>query len=85
MQSGSLVISPLFTVLTATGVFVNKFSSLYSITSGIDNVELAINTRMLDLTYDLVIPNENMDDYVKVVVKFMQKDEIKKLLERENE
>ena len=40
---------------------------------------------MLDLTYDLVIPNENMDDYVKVVVKFMQKDEIKKLLERENE
>ena len=40
---------------------------------------------MLDLTYDLLIPNENMDDYVKVVVKFMQKDEIKKLLERENE
>ena len=66
-------------------LFVNKFSPLYSITSGIDNVELAINTRMLDLTYDLVIPNENMDDYVKVVVKFMQKDEIKKLLERENE
>ena len=65
--------------------FVNKFSPLYSITSGIDNVELAINTRMLDLTYDLLIPNENMNDYVKVVVKFMQQDEIKKLLERENE
>ena len=61
---------------------VNQFMPLFSITSGIKNVELSINTRVLELRYDFLIPNENLDDYVKVVVKFMQRDEIEKLLER---
>ena len=61
---------------------VNKFMPLFSITSGVGNVELSINTRVLDLRYDFLIPNENMDDYVKVVVKFIQRDEIEKLSEK---
>ena len=41
-----------------------------------------VTIHVLDLRYDFLIPNENLDDYVKVVVKFMQRDEIEKILER---
>ena len=62
--------------------FINKFRPLFSITSGFENIELAINTKTLDLEYDFIIPNETLEDYVKVVVKFMQRDEIEKLSEK---
>ena len=63
----------------------NQFNPLFSLTEGIDNVELAIKTGTLDVAYRFSLPYENMDDYVKVIVKFMQRDEIEMLLEKTNE
>ena len=60
----------------------NQFNPLFSLTEGIDNVELAIKTGTLDVTYRFSLPYEYMDDYVKVIVKFMQRNEIEMLLEK---
>ena len=62
-------------------VLENQFKPLFSLTSGINKIQLTLNNGTLEAIYRFTIPLVTMGDYTKVTVKFMQESELEKLLE----
>ena len=62
-------------------LFEKQFKPLFSLTQGIDIVQLTISPGTLNVVYRFSIPYEKLGDYTKVTVKFMQENELEKLLD----
>jgi len=74
------------TAINNLSVFVeNQFTPLFSLTPGIDKVQLTINTGTLHRLYRFSIPYEKIGDYTKVTVKFMHENELEKILDNIHE
>ncbi len=58
----------------------NKFSPLFAITPGSDNILINMDISSFGVNYNFSIPYDLLDDYTKVTVKFMHESELDKLL-----
>ena len=59
----------------------NQFTPLFALTPGFDKIQLTMSTRKLETMYRFSIPYAKLGDYTKVIVKFMQENELEDLLE----
>ena len=58
----------------------NQFKPLFAVTPGSDKIQLTLNTGALETVYRFSIPYDNLKDYTKVTVKFMQESKLEELL-----
>ena len=65
---------------TFTMLWKNQFRPLFAVTPGLDNIQLNLDVSSHEVIYHFSIPQEQIEDYTKVTVKFMQEVELDELL-----
>lgn len=57
-----------------------QFTPLYALTPSPNQMQMSLDTRMIDANYSFTIPYEKIGDYTKVTVKFMKESELRDLI-----
>jgi len=60
----------------------NEFFPLFAITPGEDNMQINLDMKTLDITYEFRVPVSNAEEYSKIAIKFLYEDEIESLLNK---
>ena len=60
----------------------NEFFPLFAITPGEDNMQINLDMRTLNITYQFRVPFSSAGEYSKMAIKFLYEDEIESLLDK---
>ena len=62
----------------------NQFRPLFSLTPGVDKIQLDLDVSTLQLRYRFNVPRNLLGDYTKVTVKFLKNEELEELINKQS-